>query len=267
MDKLSVDVLAYVPRWVRTALGRPRFSGSGPVVDSGVAAVLLLDIAGFVEATNQLTRRGPGGAEEISNLLNRCFGSLTDIIHDHGGDVIAFAGDSILAMWGDAFAIDEAARLAAQCGLALRKAMSEQSEAGQHRLRQRISAEVGQVHCCKLGGFDGQWCFVVVGSPFQRLGDAYRKAQVGDVVLCSELHRSIRDQCEGRLFDGLFVLDSMSNNKMPSTQSIQENAANWQIEALVPNVVVDHLRLGERKWLAEFRNITIVYVNLIGSLF
>ena len=267
MDRLSVDVNAYVPKWVRTALGRSRFSCSEPVAEPGVAAVLLLDIAGSVELTNQLARRGPGGAEETSNLLNRCFGSLTDIIHDHGGDVIAFAGDGILAMWADGLAIDEAARLAAQCGLALRNEMSEQAESGQHRLRQRISAEVGEIHCCKLGGFHGQWCFVVVGPPFQRLGEAYRKAQVGDVVLCSELHRTVRDHCEGRLSDGLFVLDSMLNSKMPSTQFIWQDAENLQIEALVPDVVVDHLRLGEGRWLAEFRNITIVYVNLVDLCF
>jgi adenylate cyclase len=267
MDRLSVDVNAYVPKWVRTALGRSRFSSSEPVAESGVAAVLLLDIAGSVELTNQLARRGPGGAEETSNLLNRCFGSLTDIIHDHGGDVIAFAGDGILAMWGEGLAIDEAARLAAQCGLALRNEMSEQAESGQHRLRQRISAEVGEIHCCKLGGFHGQWCFVVVGPPFQRLGEAYRKAQVGDVVLCNELQSTVRDHCEGRLSDGLFVLDRMLNGKMPSTQFTLQQVGNLQIEALVPNVVVDHLRLGERKWLAEFRNITVVYVNLVDLCF
>jgi class 3 adenylate cyclase/tetratricopeptide (TPR) repeat protein len=267
MDRLSVDVNAYVPRWVRTALGKPRFSCGELVVEPRVAAVLLLDIAGSVEITNQLAQRGPGGAEETSNLLNRCFGSLTDIIHYHGGDVIAFAGDGILAMWDDALPIDEAARLAAQCALALRNEMSEQAESGQHRLRQRISAEVGEIHCCKLGGLYGQWCFVVVGSPFQRLGEAYRKARVGDVVLCSELHRTIRDHCEGRLSEELFVLDSMLNCKMPSTQFVWQDAEKQQIEALVPNVVVDHLRLGEGKWLAEFRNITIVYVNLLDLCF
>src|ERR1700739_890348 len=134
MDRLSLDLNAYVPRWVRTALGKGRFSCSEPVVESGVAAVLLLDIAGFVETTNQLARRGRARAEGVSNLLNRRSGSLTDIIRDHGGDVIAFAGDGILAMWDDTPAIDEAARLAAQCSLALRSEMSKQAESGEHRL-------------------------------------------------------------------------------------------------------------------------------------
>jgi class 3 adenylate cyclase/tetratricopeptide (TPR) repeat protein len=267
MDRLNVDVNAYIPRWVRTALAKGRFSGSEPVVESAVAAVVLLDIAGFVDTTNQLARRGPGGAEELSGLLNGCFAPLTDIIRDHGGDVIAFVGDGILAMWDDASGIDEAALLAARCGLALRNEMNKQAQSGQHRLRPRISAEVGDIHCCKLGGLGGQWCFVVVGPPFERLGEAYRRAEVGDVVLCGELHRSIQDHCEGKFSDGLFVLDGMSNSVMPSTQFVRQGTVDLQVQALVPDVVIDHLRFGERKWLAEFRNVTIAHVNLVGLSF
>jgi adenylate cyclase len=267
MDRLNVDVNAYVPRWVRTALAKGRFSCSEPIVESAVAAVLLIDIAGFVETTNQLARRGPGGAEEISGLLNDCFAPLTDIIRDHGGDVIAFVGDGILAMWDDAPGIDGAAILAAHCSLALRSEMNRQSESGQHRLRPRISAEVGEIHFCKLGGLGGQSYFVVVGSPFERVGEAYRRAAVGDVVLCSQLHRSIQDLCEGHISDGLFVLTGMANSKMPPTQFIRQDTADLQMQALVPAIVVDHLRLGERKWLAEFRNVTIVDVNLVGLSF
>jgi class 3 adenylate cyclase len=267
MDKLNVEVNAYVPRWVRAAIAKDRFSKNEPVVESAVAAVVLLDIAGFVETTNQLAQRGPAGAEELSGLLNGCFAPLTDIIRDHGGDVIAFVGDGILAMWDDASGIDEAAVLAAQCGLALRSEMTKQTQSGQHKLRPRISAEVGGIHCCKLGGLADQWCFVVVGPPFERLGEAYRKAQVGDVVLCSELHRSIEDRCDGKLSDGLFVLNAMSNNTIPSMQFAGQGTANLQMQALVPDVVVDHLRFGERKWLAEFRNVTIAHINLIGLSF
>ena len=264
MDKLNVDVNAYVPRWVRAAMAKDRFSRNEPAVESTVAAVVLLDIAGFVETTNQLARHGPAGAEKLSGLLNDCFAPLTDIIRDHGGDVIAFVGDGILAMWDDASRIDEASILAAQCGLALRNEMTRQAQSGQHRLRPRISAEVGDIHCCKLGGLGGQWCFVVVGPPFERLGAAYGNAEVGDVVLCSELHRAIQDLCDGKFSDGLFVLNGISNNIIPAPQVVRQDSADLQMQALVPDIVVDHLRFGEGKWLAEFRNVTIAHVNLVG---
>ena len=191
---------------------------SAPVVESEFAAVLLLDVAGFVETTHRLARRGPNGAEEISNLLNRSFGPLTDIIREHGGDVIAFAGDGMLAMWNDTPRIDEAAHLAAQCGLALRDEMNRQAVSGQHQFRVRISAEVGEIHCCKFGGLDDRSCFVVVGSPIECLGDAYRRANVGDVVLCSELHRLIRIILRERFPTDYLYLTGCQTGKIPRSQ-------------------------------------------------
>ena len=180
MDRLSVDVSAYVPGWVRTALAESRHGLDDSVLESGFATILLLDIAGFVETTNELARRGPSGAEDVSDLLSSCFGPLTEIIGEHGGDIIAFVGDGILAMWDDAVALGQASLLAARCGLALKAEMNRQVQAGQHQLRPRISIDNGQIHRCKLGGLHDHWYFVIVGSLFGRLGDAYRKSQIGD---------------------------------------------------------------------------------------
>ena len=227
----------------------------------------MLDIAGFVETTNKLARRGPSGAEDISNLLSLCFGPLTDIIGAHGGDVIAFVGDGILAMWKDTASPEEASLRAARCGLALKAEMNSQVRAGQHQLRPRISIDVGKIHCCKLGGLYNRWHFVIVGPVLERLGDAYRKAQVGDVVLCRELYRSIQGHCEGTHSNELFTLDDVRSGADPSKQWFWSEAPCLQLESLVPHVVVDHLRSGKEKWLAEFRNVTVVYVSLMDLSF
>ncbi|WP_271607147.1 AAA family ATPase [Bradyrhizobium sp. CCBAU 11434] len=267
MDRLSVDVSAYVPGWVRTALAESRHGPDDSVLESGLAIILLFDIAGFVETTNQLARRGPSGAEDVSDLLSSCFGPLTEIIGEHGGDIIAFVGDGILAMWDDAVALGQASLLAARCGLALKAEMNRQVQAGQHQLQPRISIDIGQVHCCKLGGLHDRWHFVIVGSLFGRLGDAYRKAQIGDVVLSRELHNSIQDYCEGALSPELFTLIGMSGDRTTPTRRFRINASSLQLQALVPDIVVDHLRFGEQRWLAEFRNITVVYVSLFELSF
>ncbi|MBR0906607.1 AAA family ATPase [Bradyrhizobium liaoningense] len=267
MDRLSVDVNAYVPRWVRSVLAESRLGRDEWILESGFAAILLLDIAGFVETTNQLARRGPSGAEDISNLLSLCFGPLTDIIGAHGGDVIAFVGDGILAMWKDAATPEEASLHAARCGLALNVEMNRQVQAGQHQLRPRISIDVGKIHCCKFGGLYDRWHFVIVGPVLERLGEAYRKAKVGDVVLCRELYRTIRGHCEGTLSNEQFTLDDIRSGGDPSKQQSRNEAPCLQFESLVPHVVVDRLRFGEPRWLAEFRNVTVVYVSLMDLSF
>ena len=226
-----------------------------------------MDIAGFVETTNELARRGPSGAEDVSDLLSSCFGPLTEIIGEHGGDIIAFVGDGILAMWDDAVALGQASLLAARCGLALKAEMNRQVQAGQHQLRPRISIDNGQIHRCKLGGLHDHWYFVIVGSLFGRLGDAYRKSQIGDVVLSRELHSSIQEHCEGAVSQELFTLIGMSRDSTTPTRRFRIDTNSLQLEALIPDIVVDHLRFGEQRWLAEFRNITVVYVSLFELSF
>ena len=63
------------------------------------AAVLFADISGFTALTERLARTGPAGVEELTELLNDCFGRLVKLVVDHGGDVVKFAGDALLALW------------------------------------------------------------------------------------------------------------------------------------------------------------------------
>ena len=57
------------------------------------------DISGFTHLTEVLSRNlGPRrGAEELSRLLNQVFGPTTTAIHEHGGSVISFGGDSVIS--------------------------------------------------------------------------------------------------------------------------------------------------------------------------
>ena len=63
------------------------------------AALLFADISGFTALTERLAQRGPAGVEELSRLLNTSFGQILDTIETHGGDVVKFAGDALLAIW------------------------------------------------------------------------------------------------------------------------------------------------------------------------
>ena len=63
------------------------------------AALLFADISGFTALTERLAQRGPAGVEELSRLLNTSFGQILDTIESHGGDVVKFAGDALLAIW------------------------------------------------------------------------------------------------------------------------------------------------------------------------
>src|SRR5215472_9961305 len=70
-----------------------------PACEEQPAAVLFTDISGFTPLTERLAARGAAGAEQLTGLLNTYFGRLIDIVTAHGGDVVKFAGDALLAVW------------------------------------------------------------------------------------------------------------------------------------------------------------------------
>ncbi|KNC50537.1 uncharacterized protein AMSG_00699 [Thecamonas trahens ATCC 50062] len=61
--------------------------------------VVFCDISGFTPLTERLAQQ-PHGVESLVRMLNAYFDSLIAIVHKHGGDIITFAGDALLAVWG-----------------------------------------------------------------------------------------------------------------------------------------------------------------------
>ena len=235
---------AHLPQWVKACLC------SGHVPESSSAetrnvAVLLVDIAGFTERTNKVSGHG---AEGLTNFINDCFAVLTDVIVAHSGDIVAFAGDAILAVW-DHSDPAEAVRLAARCGLALRDAMAASDDTD--RIGYRIAIELGQVSFCTLGGWRNDWHYVAVGNPFLNIGAAYRRAEIGDVALCTNAAICLAERSE---FEparyGMRLVRMLQPDEVmaPSTQS--------------STVSIEHQRRDEGTWIGEFRTLSVVRIGL-----
>jgi class 3 adenylate cyclase/tetratricopeptide (TPR) repeat protein len=96
IDPSMADPLRpYVPRlaaeWMATS---PQVT-SRLVVGSLVSA----DISGFTRLTEQLSTMGRRGAEELTDLLNKCFGEMINVCVTEGGDVVKFGGDALLVLF------------------------------------------------------------------------------------------------------------------------------------------------------------------------
>lgn len=260
------DIAAYVPGWIRASIEAADPADGGPSAKPRLAAVLFLDIAGFTQITDRLAEQGERGAELLSELLNDCFAILTDVVDAHGGDITTFVGDGFLALW-DATDQAGAAHMAAQCALALRDAMNDWARSSNSQLGQRISVDIGRVYYCKLGGCGGLWRYTVVGTPFQNVGSAYRKAGVGQVLLCEQAWRAIAEHCEGERGHDVFTLSGLKSAPKITPLPPFPQAATLKYRNLVPAVVLDRLAIGTRRWLAEFRNLSVLYINFLGADF
>ena len=145
MPALFETLGSYVPLIIRRRLAADPAPLAAPLSETFPAAVLLADISGFTALAERLTQRGATGSEELSRLLNDFFGQLITIISAHGGDVVKFAGDAMLAVWSaddEAVALRDAAlqiatKRAVQCALAI------QSQARTEVMGSRLSLRVG----------------------------------------------------------------------------------------------------------------------------
>src|SRR5262249_46442221 len=158
-------------------------------------AVLFADISGFTALTERLAEHGRSGAEELTQILDDYFGRIIEVVTAHGGDVIKFAGDALLALWQAEDLPEDLPTLtvrAAQCALAVQGALAEHRAAGV-RLSLRVAVASGGVRSVHLGGVFGRCEFVVSGEPLAHVGEAEKYADPGDVVLAPRAWDLVRD--------------------------------------------------------------------------
>jgi class 3 adenylate cyclase len=229
---------AYQARYLAVRGENPR----DPESESLWGALLFIDISGFTALTDRLAVAGPRGAEQMSELLDRHYGSLVDCIDEHGGDVIVFAGDAVLAMWwaereGQ---LDDAATRAARCALQVQSNNRPGMEISQDALALRASLSAGPVRRYQLGGERGRWHWLVAGRPFADVSAADKITQPGQVLLTTSAAvrlRAARTVPGEGGFARLLAIDceSSASGARASGQALPEPSC---LAAYVPDVSI-----------------------------
>ena len=79
--------------------------------------LLFTDLAGFTTFSEIFS------PERVTQMLNRHFTDMTDIVLEHEGTVVQFVGDAIMAFWGAPLDDDDQAYRAVATAIAMQKAM------------------------------------------------------------------------------------------------------------------------------------------------
>jgi class 3 adenylate cyclase len=98
-------------------LGRIHGSkGHRPAAVQFPAAVMFIDVSRYTALVEQLARRGREGLEDLPRLLSISYGRCSEYVADLGGEVLYFAGDSLLAYWAaETDQLGSAVRSAVDC--------------------------------------------------------------------------------------------------------------------------------------------------------
>ena len=206
----------------------------------------------------------PKGVEELSRLLNAYFTDLIGLIDAHGGLVMKFAGDALMAVWPAATdTLAETAHRAAQCALSIQREMHARHVAADVTLSMRVSLGAGEVRHLVLGGVGERWASRLAGPAMNDARGAIALAEPGGVALAPGVVRLLGVGTKVTvLARGGARLDAVAPLAMrPPLPSAEPH----NVTALFPHVpaaVRDRIVAGQAGWLAEFRRVSVLFINV-----
>ena len=258
-SRASEILASYLPVMVREALAR-----SASVSERLRGAVLFADITGFTSLAERYAQRGAPGVEALSRLLNQYFSQLIAGISRHGGDVMKFAGDGLVALWSPGEEdLGVSVLRALQCGLELQEGVSLPQEG--ESLSMRVAIGAGPIFTAKLGGALDRWEFFVSGAPLEQLGAAIEASAPGEVVLSARAWGMIRRRAEGTAKRNGTVRADRVIEPVPATPLSIPRPRGLPVEAMqdfIPGAIRTRVLAGQEDWLAELRRVTVIFLNL-----
>ncbi|MNK57218.1 Adenylate cyclase 1 [compost metagenome] len=267
MPPILDTIASYVPVWVTHQLrGLPV---DAPSLHRTDAAVLLADISGFTRLAETLSQH-PAGEEVLSTILNSYFGHLIALVEAHGGDVIKFAGDALIALWpadtgGEDLAI--LCRRAAQCALAIQASGWQSPLQAGDGLSLRVGIGAGEVMLARVGGLNQRWEMLFAGSAVEQLGAVLPRANPKDVVLSAQAWELIADESVVKpLSEDAYHLLALRRRlpPRPLVHAPLHAEDELKLQGFLPEAVLARVRAEQGGWLAELRKVTVLFINLPG---
>ncbi|MCB9548272.1 MAG: AAA family ATPase [Myxococcales bacterium] len=261
-----MDLVRYAPELVLRRLAadpRPLRAAWG---EQFPAVVLWVDISGFTPLTERLVAAGDSGVEALTEVLNRYFGRLVDLVQGAGGDITQFEGDAILAVWR--LGADEEAepvlRQVARCALEVSAALHGFEVGPGTRLSQRVALATGPLRFLWVGGVLARWAFAAAGAPLVQVQAIDHDVDPGEVVVAPDAWAILAPAARGTVLpSGAVRLEAVSGEppRLPLERSTVPPDALPALRTLLPGAVLTRLQAGLGRWLAELRRISVVFVH------
>jgi class 3 adenylate cyclase/tetratricopeptide (TPR) repeat protein len=176
----TIDLRPFVPRllvgWLRDTT-----DASFTEVDGTLAFV---DISGFTKMTERLARHGKVGAEEMNDLLDRCFSELLATAYEDGAGLVKWGGDAVLLLFDGPEHEARAARAAYRMRARLRGLGRISTTAGLVSLRMSVGIHSGSFVFFLAGETHRE--LLVAGPAATRTVEMEGTASAGEIVVSAE---------------------------------------------------------------------------------
>jgi class 3 adenylate cyclase/tetratricopeptide (TPR) repeat protein len=225
--------------------------------------LVFADISGFTALSERLAKQGPIGAEELTEVLGRCFADLLAVAYARGGSLVKFGGDALLLLFdGDGHAVR-----GVDAALGMRSTMRRvgrlSTSVGNVRLRMSLGVHTGPVHAFLVGGSHRE--LLLAGPGPSAVVTMEGTADAGEIVVspatASRIDAALLAGAKGpgvllrpRVEGGVVVDDG-------GTYPVRTVTAD--VAACVPVALRDHLSAGGAE--SEHRHAAIAFLHFDGT--
>ena len=243
------------------------------VSDPTEGSALFADVSGFTALTGVLMRElgAKRGAEEVLVYLNPVFDQLISCLHDFGGVVISFAGDSITC-WLE----DDDGRRAIACALAMQAVMGRylnmQTAAGStFSLYIKVAVAVGKARRFAVGVPDIQLIDVLAGDTLLRMAAVEKMTdkaetaveeaiiqQFGDAITVSAWRADDYGHRAGIVTGMDLPVEGQPWPEMATGALDEETVSAWLLPPVRERIQASH------GYLAELRPAVALFVRFVG---
>jgi class 3 adenylate cyclase len=245
----AVRYAPFISPLVLRRLARVPTPVSQPEESSLAGVILVADVSGFTSFTESLATAGPGGAETVKDALNACFGPLIEMVSAHGGDVLQFAGDAVIALFPSADPTDltDAVSRAEAAARAVQQRVGSVAITGHATLRLRIGIGAGAIRNAVVGGVENRWFSLAGGDALGQAMEHVSRAAAGDTAVSPAAQRWM-----GR---------PSPITVKPAPGILLSAEALGALRPFVPRALQTRLDAGLTDWLAEFRRISTLFAR------
>ncbi len=267
MAHLLADVKQYLPNLILEDLADHPKPVNNPFELHFDAAVMFADISGFSKLAEKITKNNPNGVSELAGILNIYVDKIVDIITNHGGDIVKFAGDATFAVWP----VTEGKNLATETHRAVRCGMIIQEKLNNFKVTSGVTMSLtvglgtGPLHAICVGGIFDRWELLIAGEPMNEVARAGGLAEPGDVVISPSVRRVLEKANLGeKTAPGKFKMVDIKETSISCAlyrPDIPENAKD-KILAFIPRAIITWLEEGKSPWQADMRQLTVLFLKI-----
>ena len=222
--------------------------------------LVFVDISGFTQLTERLSRKGKIGAEEMNDLLDVCFTEFLGVAYEYGAGVVKWGGDAVLLLFDGDGHESRGCRAAYEMRRTMRSAGRLRTSSGSVMLRMSIGVHSGCFDFFLVGDLHRE--LVVTGPASTTTVAMEGMAGAGEIAISPVTAHALDRECLG-VERGQAVLLKRSPAAERSLAAAVGAVTGIPIELCVPVEIREHLLAGDSE--AEHRPLTIAFIHFGGT--